>query len=534
MHSTHNGYGPEESICPAIPKVPGPDSKYFHKREKLYRNDGRLTIGFLDKSITMPDASTFYTTGLLYLYTLIPKSNLLMSNTLVSINPFTGKEITHYKTDTSTVVKHKLEQAHKAFEKWSRISVRQRAAYLKALADYLQKNKKSMAETATLEMGKPYVQSITEIEKSATALTYYSDNGPRFLEPEIIETDAQKSYVSFQPLGTVLAIMPWNFPYWQVFRAMGPILMAGNTMLLKHASNVTGCALNIEKALLEAGLPEYVFQTLVLSSAEVEPVIAHRYVQAVTFTGSTTAGSKVAEAAGRHLKKQVLELGGSDAYVILDDADLKKAVEVCVTSRLNNTGQSCISAKRFVVDKKVLQTFQTQMAELMQQKKYGDPMNTSVPLGPLARHDLRDQLHKQVEESVARGAKLLCGGYIPEEEGAFYPPTVLTHVKKGMPAYDEELFGPVAAIIEAQDEADAIRIANDSVFGLGGAVFSRDLKKAEKIAEEELQAGSIFVNDFVRSDARLPFGGIKQSGYGRELSHYGLREFTNVKTIFVR
>ena len=457
-----------------------------------------------------------------------------MSNTLVSINPFTGKEITHYKIDTPTIVKHKLEQAHKAFEKWSKVSVRQRAAYLKALADYLQKNKKRMAETATLEMGKPYVQSITEIEKSATTLTYYSDKGPQFLEQELVETEAQKSYVSFQPLGTVLAIMPWNFPYWQVFRAMGPILMAGNTMLLKHASNVTGCALIIEKALQEAGLPEYIFQTLVLSSAEVEPVIAHRYVNAVTFTGSTNAGSKVAALAGQHLKKQVLELGGSDAYIILEDADLKRAVEVCVTSRLNNTGQSCISAKRFIVSKKVLNTFQTQMAELMQQKKYGDPMHASVQLGPLARHDLRNQLHKQVEESVAKGAKILCGGFIPEDEGAFYPPTVLTGVKKGMPAYDEELFGPVAAIIEAKDEEDAIRLANDSIFGLGGAVFSRDIKRAEQIAEEELQAGSVFVNDFVRSDARLPFGGIKQSGYGRELGYYGLREFTNIKTIFVR
>lgn len=457
-----------------------------------------------------------------------------MSNVLTSVNPLTGKETARFNIDTQTIVKHKLEQAHKAFGKWSAVSVRQRAAYLKALADYLQKNKHNLAETATREMGKPLAQSITEIEKSAVTLSYYADKGPKFLEPEMVDTEAQKSYVSFQPLGTVLAIMPWNFPFWQVFRAMGPILMAGNTMVLKHASNVTGCALAIEKAVTEAGLPDYIFQALVLPSSEVEQVIAHRHIQAVTFTGSTQAGSKVAEAAGRHLKKQVLELGGSDAYVVLQDADLKRAVEVCVTSRLNNTGQSCISAKRFVVDKKVAGTFSSQMAELMQQKKYGDPMSTSVQLGPLARHDLRDQLHKQVTESVKMGAKVLCGGFIPDEEGAFYPPTVLTHVRKGMPAYDEELFGPVAAVIEAQDEADAIRIANDSVFGLGGAIFSRDVKRAERLAEEELQAGSVFVNDFVRSDARLPFGGIKQSGYGRELSYYGLREFVNIKTIFIR
>lgn len=457
-----------------------------------------------------------------------------MSDTLVSVNPFTGKEIARYKTDTPTIIKFKMEQSKKAFEKWSKVSIRQRAAYLKALADYLQKNKKSLAETATLEMGKPYAQSVTEIEKSATTLTWYSDRGPGFLEPELVDTDAQKSYVTFQPLGTVLAIMPWNFPYWQVFRAMGPILMAGNTMLLKHASNVTGCALNIEKVLIDAGLPEYIFQTLVVPSSEMEHVIANKHIHAITFTGSTSGGSKVAEIAARNLKKQVLELGGSDAYVVLHDADLARAVEVCVTSRLNNSGQSCISAKRFVVEQKVIETFSTQMTELMKQKKYGDPMAGGIAVGPMARHDLRDQLHKQVEESVRQGAKVLCGGFIPEEEGAFYPPTVLTNVKKGMPAYDEELFGPVAAIIEAKDEEDAIRIANDSIFGLGGAIFSRDIKRAEKIAEEQLQAGSIFVNDFVRSDARLPFGGIKQSGYGRELSYYGLREFVNIKTIFIR
>ncbi|KAA5536870.1 NAD-dependent succinate-semialdehyde dehydrogenase [Taibaiella lutea] len=457
-----------------------------------------------------------------------------MTNTISSINPYNGKEIKQYNIDTKTIIKFKLENAHKAFEKWSKVSVRQRAAYLKALGDYLQKNKKSLAEMATIEMGKPYIQSVTELEKSATTLHYYADKGPGFLEREMVETEAQKSFVSFQPLGTVLAIMPWNFPYWQVFRALGPILMAGNSMVLKHASNVTGCALAIENIIKEAGLPEYLFQTIIVPSSEMEEVIAHRLINAVTFTGSTSGGSKVAELAGKHLKKQVLELGGSDAYVVLEDADLKNAVEVCVTSRLNNSGQSCISAKRFVVDKKVIGTFQTQMVALMEQRKYGDPMNTSTTVGPLARHDLRDQLHQQVMDSVSKGAKILCGGFIPEEEGAFYPPTVLTNVKKGMPAYDEELFGPVAAIIEAQDEADAIRIANDSVFGLGGAIFSRDIKRAESIAEEQLQAGSIFVNDFVRSDARLPFGGIKQSGYGRELSYYGLREFVNIKTIFVR
>jgi succinate-semialdehyde dehydrogenase/glutarate-semialdehyde dehydrogenase len=456
-----------------------------------------------------------------------------MSHSLISINPATGKEITHYAIDTSTMVKFKLENAQRAFEKWSGISIRQRAAYLKTLADYLQKHKKEMAETATLEMGKPYAQSIAELEKCAATLEYYSDNGPRFLEAEMVETSAQKSYVSFQPLGVVLAIMPWNFPYWQVFRAMGPILMAGNTMVLKHASNVTGCGLAIEKALADAGLPDHIFQTLLLPSSEMESVIVDKRIQAVTFTGSTSAGSKVAGIAASHLKKQVLELGGSDAYVVLEDADLKRAVEICVHSRLNNTGQSCIAAKRFIVDKKVISTFTEQAKILMEQKKFGDPMKGSTPLGPMAREDLRDELHRQVELSVQKGAQLLCGGFIPDMPGAFYPATLLTNVKKGMPAYDEEMFGPVACIIEAKDEADAIRLANDSEYGLGGAVFSRDIKKAEKIAEEQLQAGSIFINDFVSSNARLPFGGIKKSGYGRELSYYGMREFVNIKTIFI-
>jgi len=457
-----------------------------------------------------------------------------MSDLLLSINPFTGEQINSYPVDTRTIARYKLDQAQQAFQHWRKTSIRQRAAYLKSLSDYLQKNKRTMAEQATLEMGKPYAQSVTEIEKSATTLAYYAENGPRFLDDEIVDTEASKSYVSFQPLGVVLAIMPWNFPYWQVFRAMGPILMGGNTMLLKHASNVTGCALAIEKALREAGLPEYIFQNLLLPSSAMEEVIAHRYVQAVTFTGSTGAGAKVAAIAGQYLKKQVLELGGSDAYVVLSDADLKSAVEICVTSRLNNTGQSCISAKRFVVDKKVINTFTTQMVVQMKDRHWGNPMDSATQLGPLARHDLRDTLHKQVQDSIAQGAELLCGGYIPEEPGAFYPPTVLARVKKGMPAYDEELFGPVAAIIEANDEADALRIANDSVFGLGGAIFSRDTKKAARLAEEHFQAGSVFINDFVRSDARLPFGGIKQSGYGRELSYFGLREFVNIKTIFVR
>ena len=457
-----------------------------------------------------------------------------MADYLSSYNPFNGELIRQYPVDDHEILREKLARSNTAFEKWSRISPRQRAAYLKSLSDYLLKHKHRLAEIATLEMGKPIAQSLAELEKSAGALKYYSENGPRFLEKEIVETEAQKAYVTFQPLGTILAIMPWNFPYWQVFRAMGPVLMAGNTLLLKHASNVTGCALAIEKAMDEAGIPDFIFQTLVIPSADVASVITDPAVKAVTFTGSTEAGRQVAATAASHLKKQVLELGGSDAYIILEDADMAKAVELCTQSRLNNSGQSCINAKRFVVVKSQLNTFAAQMAKEMQQRKMGDPLDAATQIGPMARKDLRAALHQQVLKSIAMGAKAICGGFIPEGPGAFYPPTVLIDVKKGMPAYEEELFGPVAAIIAAEDEAEAIAIANDSAFGLGGAVFSRDTDRAEKIAATQIQAGSVFVNDFVRSDARLPFGGIKQSGYGRELGYYAIREFVNIKTISVQ
>jgi len=457
-----------------------------------------------------------------------------MSDYLSSYNPFNDELIRQYPVDDKDRVLEKIARSKAAFEKWSQTSHRQRAAYLKALSDYLLKNKHRLAEIATLEMGKPIAQSLAELEKSAGALKYYSENGSRFLEEEIVTTEAQKAYVTFQPLGTILAIMPWNFPYWQVFRAMGPVLMAGNTLLLKHASNVTGCALAIEKAMDEAGIPDFVFQTLVIPSADVASVIADPAVKAVTFTGSTSAGAQVAATAAGHLKKQVLELGGSDAYVILEDADMAKAVELCVQSRLNNSGQSCINAKRFVVVQSQLNTFASEMAKQMQQRKMGDPLDAATQIGPMARKDLRAELHRQVAKSIEMGARAICGGFIPEGAGAFYPPTVLIGVTKGMPAYEEELFGPVAAIIEAQDEADAIAIANDSAFGLGGAVFSRDTERAEKIAATQIQAGSVFVNDYVRSDARLPFGGIKQSGYGRELGYYAIREFVNIKTISVK
>lgn len=456
-----------------------------------------------------------------------------MADTLQSIDPATGKVLATYNADDDKKVEKAVKQAQKAFGEWRGQSLAQRGKVLKAIAAQLRKDKQKLAELATREMGKPIAQSIAEVEKCAATFDYYAKEGSKFLADEIKETDAKKSYVSFQPLGVVLAIMPWNFPYWQVFRAMGPALMAGNTMLLKHASNISGCALAIEKVIKDAGAPKGLFQTLLLPSARVEELIKNPVVSAITFTGSTAAGSKVAAVAAAHIKKQVLELGGSDAYIILEDADMDLAVKTSVDGRLVNSGQSCVAAKRFIPVKAVRKEFESRMVELMQQATFGNPMDKNNKIGPMARTDLRDQLHAQVQESIKKGAKLLCGGYIPEGEGAFYPPTVLTNVKKGMPAYDEELFGPVAAIIEAKDETDAIRLANDSIYGLGAGIFSKNRARAEKLAAKELQAGNCFVNAFVHSDARLPFGGAKQSGYGRELSEFGIREFVNIKTVFI-
>ncbi len=457
-----------------------------------------------------------------------------MPSKMISIDPSNGKETASYEISDEKKVNKAILEAQKCFGIWRQLSYKERALFLKSIAKELRKQKEKLAVLATKEMGKPIQQSRAEVEKCAFTLDYYAKEGAKFLADEMVETDARKSYVSFQPLGIVLAVMPWNFPYWQVFRAMAPAIMAGNTMLLKHASNISGCALAIEKIIKDAGAPKGLFQTLLLPSTEIEKLIANPAISAVTFTGSTAAGSKVAEAAGRNLKKQVLELGGSDAYIVLEDADLDKAVELCVNARLVNSGQSCVSAKRFIIVKSIRKEFEKRMTEKVKLASYGDPMNEKNKIGPMARLDLREQLHEQVSKSIALGAKLLCGGFIPEGDGAYYPPSVLTNVKKGMPAYDEELFGPVAAIIEARDEKDAMRIANDSIYGLGGCILSKNRARAEKLAKEELQAGSCFVNDSVHSDARLPFGGIKHSGYGRELGIFGIREFVNVKTVYIK
>jgi succinate-semialdehyde dehydrogenase/glutarate-semialdehyde dehydrogenase len=457
-----------------------------------------------------------------------------MSAPLESINPATGTVLGRYSVATPEQVRKAVKSAQQGFAAWRTLRWTERAKVLKSIARELRRRRAELASLATAEMGKPLAQSMEEVEKCARTLDFYATEGAGFLKDEMVETDARKSYVSYQPLGVVLAVMPWNFPYWQVFRAMAPILMGGNTMVLKHASNVSGCARAIEAVVNAAGAPKGLFHTLILPSSEVADLIADPAIAAVTFTGSTSAGRKIAAAAGAHLKKQVLELGGSDAYVILEDADLDLAVETCVKSRLVNTGQSCVSAKRFVAVKAIRKAFEARMVERLREVVFGDPTLPESRIGPLARVDLRDELHRQVTESIEKGAKLLCGGQVPEGPGAFYPATVLTGVKKGMPAYDEELFGPVAAIIEARDEADALRLANDSVYGLGGAIFSKDRRRAEKLAATMLEAGNCFVNDLVHSDPRLPFGGIKDSGYGRELGIFGIREFVNAKTVYIK
>lgn len=454
--------------------------------------------------------------------------------TIVSINPATGEALAEYQEMTAEEVKSIIAAAHEAFGEWRRTSFVQRAGLMKKAAAILREKAPEYAKLMTQEMGKPIRDGRAEAEKCAWVCDYYADNAEAFLQPEPVTTDAGKSFVTYQPLGVVLAVMPWNFPFWQVFRFAAPALMAGNVGILKHASNVPACALAIEEIFQQAGFPANVFRTLLIGSRQVDAILENPLVKAATLTGSNPAGQAVAKKAGEMLKKTVLELGGSDPYLILEDADLELAVATCVSSRLINSGQSCIAAKRFIVVEPLRAEFEQRFVEKMRSVKMGDPLAEDTAVGPQARHDLRDELHQQVLQSIAAGAKCLLGGTIPASPGAFYPPTVLTGVKKGSPAYDDELFGPVAAIIGVEDEAEAIRVANDSIFGLGAAIFTRDVARGERIAAEEIEAGCCFVNSLVKSDPRLPFGGIKESGYGRELSHFGIREFVNIKTVYVK
>ncbi len=449
-----------------------------------------------------------------------------------SINPATERKIAEYAEMPEEHVQGILNDTADTARVWAEVPVEKRAALLEDAAAVLDRRRDELALLATREMGKLIKEARSEVEKCAWVCRYYAENGARFLQEEPLSSDARRSFIAYRPLGVVLAVMPWNFPFWQVFRFAAPGLTAGNGAVLKHASNVTGCALAIEEVFSEAGYPENLFRTLVVGSDKIAGIIASDLVQAATLTGSEPAGSAVAAAAGKAVKKTVLELGGSDPYLIFEDADLDKAAALCAQSRLINGGQSCIAAKRFIVVDKVHDAFVEKLLQQMTQQSVGDPENPETDVGPMARKDLRDEIHEQVQKSVQAGAQCLTGGAIPNQTGFYYPPTVLTNVTSGMPAYDEEVFGPVAAVIKADGLEDAVRIANDSSFGLGSAIFTRDTTLAEKTAAR-IQSGCCFINDFVKSDPRLPFGGIRKSGYGRELSHLGIREFVNIQTIVV-
>ncbi len=453
---------------------------------------------------------------------------------LTSVNPATGELIATYAEHTAGEITDIVERTADAQRLWEESDFAGRSEKMKAAAAILRNRKEQFARLITGEMGKPIRQSRAEVDKCARVCEHYALHAKDYLANEPIPTEATQSYIAYRPLGVVLAVMPWNFPFWQVFRFAAPALMAGNAALLKHASNVCGSAQAIESVFIEAGFPRDLFRVLKVRGEKVGEVIGNQHVKAVTLTGSVPAGRAIASKAGALLKKTVLELGGSDPYLILEDADLESAVPICVRSRTINSGQSCIAAKRFIVTSSQLDRFLELFAREMERLRMGDPTEDGVDIGPQSSERLRDELHQQVRSSIHRGARCLLGGEVPRQKGSWYPPTVLAGVKAGMPAYDEELFGPVAAVIEARDDADAVRIANDSVFGLGAAVFTRHEGRGRHIAEKLINAGCCFVNEMVVSDPRLPFGGIGDSGYGRELSYAGIREFTNIKTVYIK
>lgn len=450
-----------------------------------------------------------------------------------SINPATGERIKLFEAYTNNEVEKIINSVNDEFQIWKNFSFQQRSKLMKNAANILRSNSKEYAETMTLEMGKPIKQSYAEVEKCAWVCEYYAENAEAILQKEFIKTDASESYVQFDPIGIVLAVMPWNFPFWQVFRFAAPALMAGNVCLLKHASNVPMCALAIEEIFNKAGFPENSFKTLLINSNQVNNVIENKNVKAITLTGSEFAGSKVAEFSGKMLKKTVMELGGSDPFIILKDADLELAAKNAVTARLINNGQSCIAAKRFIVEKEIAEKFTNLFIENIKKIKIGDPLLEETELGPIAREDLLFEIETQVNNSVEKGAKILFGGKRKNIPGIFFEPTILANVKKGMPAFDEEIFGPVAPIIIAENEEDAVNIANDTVYGLGASLWTTNMENA-KIIATKINSGSVFINGMVKSDPRLPFGGIKNSGYGRELSNYGIKEFVNIKTVWVK
>ena len=450
-----------------------------------------------------------------------------------SVSPFDGRVVGEYEETGPEQVEAAIETAAGLQREWETVPVSERAIPMRRLAELLEESRDDLAVLMADEMGKPVAQGVGEVDKCAWVCRHYAESTEEILAPRHIEADRAKSYVAYRPLGVILAVMPWNFPFWQVFRFLAPALMGGNGGILKHASNVTGCGLAIDDMVTEAGFPDGLFRTLVLPARRVDEVLEHPRIVAATLTGSDPAGRAVAEKAGSLLKKTVLELGGSDPSIVLADADLRMAAETCSTARLINGGQSCIAAKRFIVEEPVVGEFTDLFAEGLSKAVMGDPREPDTTLGPMARMDLRDELHGQVEKSVAEGARLVIGGEIPDRDGAFYPPTLLAEVTEGMPVYHEETFGPVAAVISARDLDDAVRIANDTEFGLGASIYTSDVELGEQVARDRLQAGACFVNALVASDPRLPFGGIKLSGYGRELADLGMKEFLNAKTVVV-
>jgi len=447
-------------------------------------------------------------------------------------NPATGETLGTFAALDHTQVDAILQRVSDAREPWAALSVDARAACLRRAAQLLRERRDPFAALITLEMGKAIREARAEVEKCAAGCEYYAEHAASLLADEIIVSDAGRSLVAYQPLGTLLSIMPWNFPFWQVFRAAVPALAAGNTVVLKHASNVPQCALAIEEV-FRAAFPPDVLCTLLVGPEQVEALIADPRIHAVTLTGSEAAGRQVAAAAGRHLKKSVLELGGSDAFVVLADADLDETARVAVAARFQNAGQSCIAAKRMILVPEIAEEFLARFMDRLEQLKLGDPAQETTDLGPMARPDLREQLHRQVTESINKGAVKLLGCEPVSGPGYYYQVSLLDQVKPGMPAYEQELFGPVATVIRARNEVDALRIANDNRYGLGGSVWTRDLERGEVFARA-MQCGQAFVNGMVKSDPRLPFGGIKASGYGRELALHGIREFVNAKTLWVR
>ena len=450
---------------------------------------------------------------------------------LVSINPATARQIASHRGHTRAEVERAVARAHTAHLAWRKLTPKVRAKHLRAVGRGLLARREQLATLATTEMGKPVKQARTEVEKSALACEFYAQHGPDFFRDEVPPGAPASTRVTYEPLGIVLGIMPWNFPFWQAIRAAVPALMGGNAFLLKHAPNVPACARAIEQVFTDAGVPAGVFQVLLIDTTPVPALIADPRISAVTLTGSTAAGRSVAALAGAAMKPGIFELGGSDPALILADADLPLAAETCALARLLNTGQSCICAKRFIVVRSVQREFEKLFVARMAARRIGDPADPATDIGPLAREDLRAKLHAQVTASVRRGARVLLGGGPLPSPGFFYAPTVLTGVRPGMPAYSEELFGPVAAIIPVRDEAEAVRVANDTAYGLAATIFTRSRTRARRLIPA-ITAGSVFVNNFARSDPALPFGGVKESGYGRELGAVGLRAFMNAKTVW--